>query len=118
MQYLLLIYEDEKQRTQRSEQEQAEVTARYRSYAAAAREAGVMLGANPLESTTTATSVRVRSGERLTTDGPFAETMEQLAGYFLMELPDLDAALRWAERIPAAQWGTIEVRPIWAEMAG
>ena len=69
-------------------------------------------GGNALQPTATATSVRVRDGERLVTDGPFAETKEQLGGYYLLECKDLDEAIEWAARIPGAQTGTIEIRPI------
>jgi hypothetical protein len=78
---------------------------------------GQFLGANPLQSVTTATSVRVRDGRRLMTDGPFAETHEHLGGYFLVETKDLDEALAIAARIPGARKGTVEVRPL-IELAG
>ena len=74
--------------------------------------AGQFLGAGPLQSVTTATSVRLREGKRLVTDGPFAETREQLGGYFLVDAPDLDAAITIAGKIPAAKKGTIEIRPL------
>ncbi|MBA2758394.1 MAG: YciI family protein [Chloroflexia bacterium] len=73
---------------------------------------GQYLGASPLHSVSTATSVRVRSGKRMVTDGPFAETREQLGGYYVIDATDLDEAIGIAERIPGAAWGTIEVRPI------
>ena len=78
---------------------------------------GQFLAAAPLYPTTTATSVRVRDGRRLVTDGPFAETREQLGGYYLVDAPDLDQAIGIAARIPGAQWGTIEVRPV-IELSG
>lgn len=78
---------------------------------------GQYLGASPLHSVTTATCVRMRKGQRLTTDGPFAETTEQLGGYFLIDVANLDEAIAVAARIPAAQKGTIEIRPIF-EMTG
>jgi hypothetical protein len=74
--------------------------------------AGAFRGAAPLHPTATATSVRVREGKRLVTDGPFAETREQLGGYFMVEAENLDEALAIAERIPGARWGTVEVRPV------
>lgn len=74
--------------------------------------AGQFLGASPLQPVATATSVRIREGRRLVTDGPFAETREQLGGYFLIDVPDLDAALSVAARIPGAKRGVVEVRPI------
>ena len=73
---------------------------------------GQYLSANPLHPVSTATSVRVRDGKRLVTDGPFAETREHLGGYFLIDAPDLDEAIGIASRIPAARWGTVEVRPV------
>jgi len=73
---------------------------------------GQYLGANPLHPVSTATSVRLRSGKRVVTDGPFAETREQLGGYFLVDAPDLDAAINIAGRIPAAKVGTVEIRPV------
>jgi hypothetical protein len=78
---------------------------------------GHYLAAAPLHLTSTATSVRVRDGKRLVTDGPFAETREQLGGYYLIEAPDLDEAIGIAARIPGARWGTIEIRPV-IDMAG
>jgi hypothetical protein len=115
MEYLLLIYDDEKQMAKRTPEERAAVLAEYRQYAAEVREAGIWVGANPLQESSTATSVRVRDGKTVMTDGPFAETMEQLAGYFLIDVPNLDEALRWGAKIPGAKWGTIEVRPVWSE---
>ncbi|HEY2760425.1 MAG TPA: YciI family protein [Pirellulales bacterium] len=73
---------------------------------------GQFVAANPLQPVTTATSVRVRDGKRTITDGPFAETREQLGGYFLVDAKDLNEAIHIAGRIPAARWGTVEVRPI------
>jgi hypothetical protein len=78
---------------------------------------GRFLGANPLQPTTTATSVRVRDGKSLVTDGPFAETREHLGGYFLIDAPNLDEAIRTAARIPGARKGTVEIRPV-QELAG
>jgi hypothetical protein len=81
------------------------------------QERGQFLAASPLQPTSMATSVRVRGGKGVVTDGPFAETREQLGGYFLVEVADLDEAIRVAEQIPAARWGTVEVRPI-VELGG
>jgi hypothetical protein len=78
---------------------------------------GKYLGASPLHPTASATSVRVRGGKRLVTDGPFAETREQLGGYYLIDANDLDEAIDIAERIPGARWGTVEIRPV-MEIAG
>jgi hypothetical protein len=78
--------------------------------------AGVLLDNNGLAPTANATTVRVRNGKTLTTDGPFAETHEQMGGYFLLELPDLDEAIRWAEKIPHAKYGSVEIRPLWDQV--
>jgi hypothetical protein len=86
-------------------------------YTKAVKEAGALLGAEQLAETDTATSVRVRGGERLLTDGPFLETKEHLAGFFLIDVPDLDAALDWAARMPNAASGTTEVRACRTGMA-
>jgi hypothetical protein len=81
-------------------------------YTKAAFGAGIMVAGEQLEQVDTATTVRVRGGERLLTDGPFAETKEHLLGFYLIEVPDLDAALSWAERIPFIRYATVEVRPV------
>jgi hypothetical protein len=85
---------------------------RYVRLADELRASGVMLDGRPLDRITTATTVRVRDGETLVTDGPFAETKEQLGGFFLVECADLDEAIACAERIPSADFGSIEIRPI------
>src|SRR5262245_21316306 len=81
-------------------------------YTRVLKDAGVLAGAEQLRETDTATSVRVRSGERLLTDGPFVETKEHLLGFYLVDVPDLDAAVEWAARMPAVRYGTVEVRPV------
>ena len=109
MRYMLLIYLDEQALSQ-TEREQC-----YRESTQLAHEldaAGQYVAAAPLEPTATATSVRVRQGKRVVTDGPFAETKEQLGGYFLVDASDLDEAIAIAARIPMARRGTIEVRPV------
>lgn len=109
MRYMLLVYGDERALSD------AERQACYEESAALARElaaSGHFLAAAPLHLTPTATSVRVRGGKPLVTDGPFAETREQFGGYFLIEAKDLDEALAIAARIPGARWGTVEVRPV------
>jgi hypothetical protein len=87
--------------------------AAYMDYTEAMRKAGVLVGSNRLRPTSEATTVRAPGGRKSVLDGPFAETKEQLGGYYLIEVPDLDAALSWAVRCPGAQHGAIEVRPIW-----
>jgi hypothetical protein len=109
MRYMLLIYGDEHQLTKEENE------ACYVESAHLAREidaAGQYIGASPLHPTATATSVRVRDGQRLVTDGPFAETREQLGGYYLVDVENLDDAIAIAERIPMAKRGTVEIRPI------
>lgn len=109
MKYMMLIYSDEKVWSS-SEQDQC-----YRDSARLARELeaeGKYLAANPLQPVATATSVRVRQGNKTVTDGPFAETHEQLGGYFLIEAADLDEAVAIAGRIPGAAKGTVEIRPV------
>jgi hypothetical protein len=113
MQYIILIYGDEHQFAQmRDPEAQKRVYAEYGTYMAAMVEAGVMRGGSELKPSTMATTVRVRGGKTATTDGPFAETKEQLGGYFVIDVPDLDAAVAWAARCPSASFGSIEVRPI------
>ena len=109
MKYMLLIYMDEKAMSE------DERTRCYLESAQLARELdseGKYISAGPLHPISTATSVQVRSGKRLVTDGPFAETREQLGGYYLVEASDLDEAMTIAEQIPAARYGTIEIRPL------
>lgn len=107
MQYLLLIYANESAPAQ----DRAPM-ADWFAYTNDLRTAGALVAGDALQPVATATSVRVRSGERMITDGPFAETKEQLGGYYLIEAKDLDAALEWAAKCPGAREGTIEVRPI------
>jgi hypothetical protein len=114
MQYMLLIYQNEKLGADVPEARQQEVFAEWMSYSEDMKKAGVMKAGDPLQPVATATSVRVRGGKRTTTDGPFAETKEQLGGYYLIECKDLDEAIRWAEKCPAARDGTVEVRPVMA----
>lgn len=110
MRYLALIYSDET--VEASEQDWADTMAAYNAFGAAAGAAGVIIGGDALQPTTTATTVRVRNGETLTTDGPFAETKEQLGGYYMLECADLDDAIKWASQIPGAAAGCVEVRPV------
>jgi hypothetical protein len=114
MKYMLLVYSDEKSWT---ETEREHCFAESTELTHELHKKGQFLGASPLQSITTATSVRVRDGKRLVTDGPFAETREQLGGFFLVEARDLNDAITIAGRIPAARKGTVEVRPV-HELAG
>jgi hypothetical protein len=109
MKYMLLIYQDE---NGLSEGERAECYQDSAQFAVQLSKTGNYLGAGPLHPTSTATSVRVRDNKRLVTDGPFAETREQLGGYFLIDAKDLDEAIGIAGRIPAGRWGTVEIRPV------
>ncbi len=117
MEYLALIYADEEHWATLPPEEREAVYARYRALAADAQEAGVMVGGNELTATTDATTVRVRDDETLVTDGPYAEVKEALGGYFLFECDSLDDALDWAARIPAAEHGAVEVRPVHVDPA-
>lgn len=112
MRYMLLICHDEKAWGELSEAERSEVYAEYRQFAQQIKASGHHLDGSQLQPASTATIVRVRNGKRIVTDGPFAETREQLGGYFLVEARDLDEAIAIAARIPSARTGTIEVRPL------
>jgi len=112
MQYLLLIYANEAETSARSEAENAKIFDEYMTFSAEIGQSGHMKGGEPLESVSTATTVRVRNGKTVRTDGPFAETREQLGGFYLIEAKDLDEAVGIAARIPDARNGSIEVRPI------
>jgi hypothetical protein len=109
MKYMLLIYSEEKVLDD-SEREHCYVESTQLAHDLKSR--GQYLAANPLHSVSSATSVRIRDGKRLVTDGPFAETREQLGGYFLIDAADLDGAISVAARIPGARWGTVEIRPV------
>lgn len=112
MQYLCLIYSDEKIMDDMPADERGKMTAEYGEYTRAIRASGNLVGGDALQGVATATTVRVRNGKVTTTDGPFAETREQLGGYYLVEAKDLDEAIKLAARIPSARFGSIEVRPI------
>jgi hypothetical protein len=112
MKFLLTIYGEESGWGDASPEEIGQVMAAYEAFGRAAAEAGVLVGGEGLQPTSTATTVRVRDNETLTTDGPFAETREQLGGYYLLDCSDLDDAIGWAARVPGAQNGSVEVRPV------
>ena len=112
MKYMLLIHDSEADWAKMSENEIAPIMAEYRALSGELRAAGVMLDGAQLQPTAAATTVRIRNGKRLVTDGPFAETREQLGGYFLIEAKNLDEALAIAARVPSARIGTVEVRPL------
>lgn len=113
MRYLLMIAVDEKAAAAATPEESAASLAAYEVFMKKTADRGVLRGGERLRSTADATTVRVRNGEVLTTDGPFAETKEQLGGYFVVECADLDEAIDVAAAIPGAADGSIEVRPIW-----
>ena len=115
MRYLLLIYTPEEDPATVSPERRAETSARYADFTREVRSRNAMQGGEALQPTTTATTVRVRDGKTLVTDGPYAETKEALGGFYLLDVKDLDEALELAARIPGAQWGAIEVRPIWEQ---
>ena len=113
MQYLLLIYTDQNAVLAQTPEETGSILAAYGAFIKAMGDAGVNLGGQRLRPTSTAATVRVKNGKTQVLNGPYAEIKEQLGGYFLIDAPDLDAAISWAARCPSAQYGAVEVRPIW-----
>jgi hypothetical protein len=113
MQYMLAIYGEERAAESMPREQMTEVINAYMAYTQALRDAKVLVASNRLRPTSAATSLRTVGGETKLLDGPFAETKEQLGGYYLIDVPDLDAALSWAKRCPAVRYGTVEVRPVW-----
>ena len=113
MKYLLMIYEPEVDPATVPPEQVRQVAADYDVFTQDLHRRGVMLGGEALQPTTTATSVRIQNGRTVITDGPFAETKEALTGFYLVDVADLDEALDLAAKIPGANWGSIEVRPIW-----
>ena len=113
MQYLLLLYADEKGWAKMSPKEMEQAVAAYAAYTQAVKEAGVWVGSNRLRSVSDATSVTMQNGKSRVLDGPFADSKEQLGGYYLIDVPDLDSAIAWANRCPGSGHGTVEVRPVW-----
>jgi hypothetical protein len=114
MQYLLLIYTNENAMLNAPKEAATQMISAYQAYTEAMTKAGVRVGSNRLRPTSDATTVRAPNGKASVLNGPFAETKEQLAGYYLIDAPDLDAALSWAKRCPGATYGWIEVRPVWS----
>jgi len=112
MKYLMLINKDEAKFDAMSDEARGALVARYQAYGEKMAAAGILRSGAVLEPTRTATTVRVRSGKRVMTDGPFAETAEQVAGFAIIEVKDLDAALDWAAGHPDAEWASVEIRPI------
>jgi hypothetical protein len=112
MQYMLLIHDDEARWSSLTEEERGRVYQEYGSYTQELRDKGAYVAGDQLQPTASATTVRIRDGEQLVTDGPFAETKEQLGGYYIVEAETLDEAIAWAARIPSARLGSVEVRPV------
>jgi hypothetical protein len=114
MQYLLMAYVDETGWPKLSKTEQEQGIAAYAAYGEALKTSGVMKGSNRLQPSSVATTVRSTNGKSQVLDGPYVDSKEQLGGYFLIDVPDLDAALSWASRCPAVHHGVVEVRPVWS----
>lgn len=112
MRYIMLIYTDESAESRYSEEENQAVMAGYYAFTNEVRERNLYQAGDALQPTATATTVTVRDGKTLTTDGPFAETKEQLGGFYILDCKDLDEAIEYAAKIPASRHGRIEVRPI------
>ncbi len=112
MQYMLLIYDNEKMWTTMAETERNALMGEYFAFTQEMEKSKKLVSGDALQPTSSATTLRVRDGKRLTTDGPFAETKEQLGGYYLINAKDLDEALAVAAKIPSARFGSIEVRPV------
>ena len=114
MQYLLMLYSDESGWEKMSKAEQEQGYKAYMAYTEALKKASAWVGSNRLQPIATATTVKIANGKQQVLDGPYVDSKEQLGGYYLIEAPDLDAAIAWAARCPGASHGTIEVRPVWA----
>jgi hypothetical protein len=112
MKYLLMIYSQEAGWAKMTKAEQEQGVAAYTAYTEALKKAGVLAGSNRLQSASTATTVRLANGKPQVLDGPYADTKEQLGGYYLIDAPNLDAAISWASRCPGAGHGVVEVRPV------
>jgi len=113
MQYLLMLYSNEAHWANMTPAQQEQGMAAYKAYTEALKKAGVLAGSNRLRPISTATTIRIDNGKSQVLDGPYADSKEQLGGYYLIDVTDLDAALSWAARCPGASHGTIEIRPVW-----
>jgi hypothetical protein len=113
MKYMLLIYANESGWSNLTPEQQGQAMAAYGAYSEAVTAAGILVASERLRDTDTATSVRIVNGETKLLDGPYAESKEQLGGFYMIDVPDLDSALSWAARCPGAGHGTVEVRPVW-----
>jgi hypothetical protein len=112
MKYALLIYAAEKDWAEKSQEEQKRIYDEYWAYTIELKKSGKMLSCEPLDPTSTATTIRVRNGKTVPTDGPFADTKEQLGGIYVVDVKDLNEAMAWAAKIPDARCGSIEIRPL------
>jgi hypothetical protein len=117
MQYLLMLYVSEAGWTKLTPAEQEQGVAAYRAYTEALTKAGVLTGSNRLQPSSAATTVRIADGKPQVLDGPYADSKEQVGGYYLIDVADLDAAISWAARCPAAGHGVVEIRPLWVTPA-
>jgi hypothetical protein len=113
MQYLLMLYAQEAGWSKLTQAEQEQGMAAYQAYTQELKKAGVLAGSNRLRPVSTATTVRLANGKSQLLNGPYVDSKEQLGGYYLIDVPDLDAALSWAARCPGASHGVVEVRPVW-----
>ncbi len=113
MKYIVLIHGSEAAYATATEQERAQEMQEYNAVTAEITQSGKFISGESLQPTSTSTTVRIRDGKTLITDGPFAETKEQLSGYYVLDCKDLDEATAWAAKIPGAKTGSIEVRPVW-----
>jgi len=113
MKYMLLIYDEENSFAKMSEGQVKEIMGAFQSYTEAIRKANVLVDSSRLRPVADATTVQVKSGKTSVLNGPYAETKEQLGGYYLIDVLDLDQAIGWAARCPGATWGKIEIRPLW-----
>jgi hypothetical protein len=114
MQYLLMVYVNEAGWPKLSKAEQEQGIAAYGAYTEALNKAGVLKGSNRLQPTSAATTVRLANGKPQVLDGPYVDSKEQIGGYYLIDVADLDAAISWASRCPGASHGVVEVRPVWS----
>jgi hypothetical protein len=114
MEYLLMLYSDDSRWLEMKPADQQEAMGAYRAFTEALQTSGVLKGSNRLQPTSAATTVQVANGKSQVLNGPYADSKEQLGGYYLIEVPDLDSAISWAARCPGAAHGIVEVRPVWA----
>ena len=114
MQYLLMLYSEEGSWNKLTKEQQEQGLAAYGAYTEALKKAGALKSSNRLQPTSSATTVRLTNGKPQVLDGPYVESKEQIGGYYLIDVTDLDAAISWAARCPGAGHGTVEVRPVWS----